>query len=60
VGWIIENTGPEMIVFASDFPHPEGGSDPIAKFEASMTDCNEATRAAFYRDNIAEFMGLAP
>ena len=60
VGWIIENAGPELIVFASDFPHPEGGSDPIAKFEASMTDCNDATLAAFYRGNIAEFMGLAP
>jgi predicted TIM-barrel fold metal-dependent hydrolase len=58
VGWIIENSGPEMIVFATDFPHPEGGTDPIAKFEATMTECSEATMAAFYRDNIAGFIGL--
>ena len=60
VGWIVDNVGPEMIVFATDFPHPEGGSDPIAKFEATMTDCSEATMAAFYRGNMAAFMGLAP
>jgi predicted TIM-barrel fold metal-dependent hydrolase len=58
VGWIIDNVGPEMIVFATDFPHPEGGSDPIAKFEATMTDCSAATMAAFYRGNMAAFMGL--
>jgi len=60
VGWIIENSGPEMIVFATDFPHPEGGTDPIAKFEATMTECSEATMAAFYRGNIAGFIGLGP
>ena len=39
VGWIIENVGPDMLVYASDYPHPEGTSDPISKFEATMTDC---------------------
>ena len=58
VGWIIDNVGSEMIVFASDFPHPEGGTDPIAKFEATMTECSDATMAAFYRGNMAAFMGL--
>ena len=60
VGWIIENVGPELLVFASDFPHPEGTSDPIGKFEASMTACDESTMKAFYRDNMAAMMGLAP
>jgi len=58
VGWIIDNVGPELLVFASDFPHPEGTSDPIGKFEASMTDCDAATLQAFYRGNMAALMGL--
>ena len=60
VGWIIENVGPELLVFASDFPHPEGTSDPIGKFEARMRDCDAGTLEAFYRGNMASMMGLAP
>lgn len=58
VGWIIDNVGPEMLVFASDYPHPEGTSDPIRKFEAAMTDCDEQTMDAFYYGNMANLMGL--
>ena len=29
-----------------------------AKFEATMADCSPATMAAFYRGNMAAFMGL--
>jgi len=58
VGWIIENVGPEMLVYASDYPHPEGTSDPIKKFEAAMTDCDEETMNAFYHGNMEDLMGI--
>ncbi len=58
VGWIIDNVGPELLVFASDYPHPEGTSDPIRKFEASMTGCDSATMTAFYHGNMEELMGI--
>jgi predicted TIM-barrel fold metal-dependent hydrolase len=58
VGWIIENVGPEMLVFASDYPHPEGTRDPIAKFEATMGNCDQATMDAFYYGNMRQVMGL--
>lgn len=58
VGWIIENVGREMIVFASDYPHPEGTSDPIRKFEAAMSNCDQATMDAFYHGNMEELMGI--
>ena len=58
VGWIIENVGPEMLVYASDYPHPEGTSDPIRKFEATMTDCDEQTMNAFYHGNMEDLMGI--
>ena len=56
VGWIIENVGPEMLVFASDYPHPEGTSDPIKKFEATMQHCDQATMDAFYHGNMRSLM----
>ena len=58
VGWIIENVGREMLVYASDYPHPEGTSDPIRKFEATMTGCDEETMKAFYHGNMENLMGI--
>jgi len=60
VGWVIEQVGPEMLVFASDYPHPEGSGDPIGKFEESMPNCDEATLRAFYYNNMADVLGIAP
>ena len=59
VGWIIDNIGTDMLVFASDYPHPEGTSDPISKFEATMADCDEATMDKFYFRNMEELMGVS-
>ena len=58
VGWIIENIGPDMLVFASDYPHPEGTSDPIRKFEATMKNCSEDVLDKFYYRNMEELMGI--
>lgn len=60
VGWVIEQVGPEMLVYASDYPHPEGSGDPIARFEETMTNCDQATMDAFYYNNMAEILHLAP
>jgi len=57
LGWIIENVGPELLVFASDYTHPEGTSDPIGKFEATMTGCTPETFERFYYGNIAALLG---
>ena len=58
VEWIMDNSSPNMLVFASDYPHPEGTSDPIKKFEATMGNCDSDTMEAFYYGNMAELMGL--
>ena len=58
VGWIIENVGPDMLCFASDYPHPEGTRDPIGKFERSMTGCDRETMDKFYHGNMLELMSL--
>ena len=36
VGWIIEQSGPEVCLFSSDYPHVEGGRRPLERFEASL------------------------
>ena len=59
-GWLIEQAGEELFMFASDYPHPEGGRDPIARFESSLDArrIDEARRERFYSQNFAYLMGL--
>ncbi len=59
VGWIIEQAGPETVLFNSDYPHVEGGRRPIERFERSLGDASEAVRQAFYCDNFLQLMGAA-
>jgi len=57
VGWLIEQAGAELFLFSSDYPHPEGGRDPLARFEASLAGASAAAKERFYRQNFAEMMG---
>jgi predicted TIM-barrel fold metal-dependent hydrolase len=57
VGWIIENAGAETVLFSTDYPHPEGGRDPIARFEATLHSIGEEAKEQFYHRNFAVMMG---
>jgi predicted TIM-barrel fold metal-dependent hydrolase len=57
VRWIIENTGQEMCLFSSDFPHIEGGRNPLKRFNDSLEGVSDAVRRGFYRDNFIDLMG---
>ncbi|MBA2625675.1 MAG: amidohydrolase family protein [Acidimicrobiia bacterium] len=57
VGWIIEQAGPEVCMFSSDYPHVEGGRRPLERFEASLGDLDEAGRQRFYCDNFLDLIG---
>ena len=61
-GWIMQNTSPDMLLFSSDFPHVEGGRNPLKRFEENLTNISEADKQKFYRDNFISLMGngLAP
>jgi predicted TIM-barrel fold metal-dependent hydrolase len=61
-GWIIANSGDEICMFSSDFPHVEGGRNPIKRFEAAMRATPESARRRFYCDNFIDLMGngIAP
>ena len=43
-GWIIANSGDGVCLFSSDYPHVEGGRNPIKRFEASMAAAGTSER----------------
>lgn len=57
VDWIIENTAPEMCLFSSDFPHIEGGRNPLKRFGDALANISAADQQRFYRDNFIDLMG---
>ena len=59
VGWIIAQSGPEVCMFSSDYPHVEGGRRPLERFETSLGDANASIRDAFYCNNFLDLMGSA-
>lgn len=59
VGWILREAGPEIPLFSSDFPHVEGGRNPVKRFESTLEGVNERAREAFYRRNFEGLMGSA-
>ncbi|HET6949667.1 MAG TPA: amidohydrolase family protein [Acidimicrobiales bacterium] len=61
VGWIIEQSGPEVCLFSSDYPHVEGGRRPIERFERSLDESgvDNHARSRFYADNFVDLMGSA-
>lgn len=57
VGWIIANAGPEVCLFSSDYPHVEGGRNPIKRFEDSMLETPADAKERFYATNFVDLMG---
>lgn len=55
--WIIANSGEEMLLFSSDFPHVEGGRNPLKRFDQALEGASETARRRFYRDNFIDLMG---
>ena len=51
VGSFIDASNPDLYLFSSDYPHIEGGRNPIARFEAALGDRSTAIRDKFYAEN---------
>jgi len=58
-GWIIEQSAPEICMFSTDYPHVEGGRNPMGRFERSTAEQPEAVRERFYRTNFEDLMGFS-
>lgn len=58
VGLMIRDAGPELFMFSSDYPHPEGTRDPLGKFERTMEGIDEDARDQFYRRNYEQLLAM--
>jgi predicted TIM-barrel fold metal-dependent hydrolase len=58
-GWIVEQTGDEVCLFSTDFPHVEGGRNPLGRFSRSLEHVSANARRRFYCDNFEDLMGNA-
>ena len=57
VGWIVANSGEEVVMFSSDYPHVEGGRNPCKRFDNSLRDASALAVERFYCDNFIDMMG---
>lgn len=51
VSRLIEQSSDEIYLFSSDYPHTEGGRDPIARFESCMKNVPRASLDKFNSQN---------
>jgi uncharacterized protein len=56
-GWIIRNAGDEICLFSSDYPHVEGGRNPLKRFDETLAGCTPTQITNFYSENFIDLMG---
>jgi predicted TIM-barrel fold metal-dependent hydrolase len=56
VGRMIKDSGSELYLFSSDYPHPEGTDDPMRRFEKKMPDIDASAKDQFYGLNFQYMM----
>lgn len=59
-GWILRNVGKDILMFNTDYPHPEGGRDPFGDFERSLDNvaATEEELDRFYTKNYEDYLGI--
>jgi len=57
VGSLITESNNELYLFSSDYPHHEGGRNPLGRFERSLDGHTEETLDRFYADNFTRVFG---
>ena len=51
VGNLIDRSNDELYLFSTDYPHIEGGRDPIKRFENTLGQREPKVRDKFYAEN---------
>ena len=51
LGSMLDQSSEDLYLFSSDYPHIEGGRDPIGKFERHLEGRSEAVKSKFYEQN---------
>lgn len=57
--WLIDQCGPGLFMFSTDYPHPEGGRRPFERFAAELDAFDDDTKQRFFWLNGAELLGIA-
>jgi predicted TIM-barrel fold metal-dependent hydrolase len=58
VGDLIRQSDSRLYMFSSDYPHVEGGRNPLGRFAATLAGCDAQAMERFYAANFAELFGL--
>ncbi|HWE99098.1 MAG TPA: amidohydrolase family protein [Caulobacteraceae bacterium] len=56
-GWLLREAGQEVILFSSDYPHVEGGRNPLKRFGESLVGSAASAVDGFFADNFIDLMG---
>ncbi|MEO1101124.1 MAG: amidohydrolase family protein [Pseudomonadota bacterium] len=56
-GWIIRNAGEEVAMFSSDYPHVEGGRNPLKRFNECLEGLSDEAVDGFFAANFIDMMG---
>jgi uncharacterized protein len=59
VGAFIAESAPELYLFSSDYPHAEGGRDPLGRFDRALADANDAAKSRFFDGNFRDLYPAA-
>ena len=57
VAQLVSESNADLYMFSSDYPHAEGGRDPIGRFERSTAKLSEAQRHGFFAANFQRVYG---
>jgi predicted TIM-barrel fold metal-dependent hydrolase len=57
--WLIDQCGPELFMFSTDYPHPEGGRHPFEIFGDALAGFDDDARDRFFWRNGAELLGIS-
>ena len=59
VGQLMSESCPELYLFSSDYPHAEGGRDPIKRFDTALVQRSAYDRSLFYEANFRDLYAVA-
>jgi predicted TIM-barrel fold metal-dependent hydrolase len=57
IAWVMDQSSDSMCMFSSDYPHHEGGRDPLNRFDSWLKGANPDRLHKFYAGNFAQFIG---
>jgi len=58
VGAMVAESNPDLYMFSSDYPHIEGGRNPLGRFGSSLAGSGEDVLDKFYSANMTRLLAL--